>query len=167
MSHRPSIWTGSGWSRWHALVGMVAAVPETPTAPPVHARPERLVHKQRASASVAVLNHVSFPAMIEEFMAAATPAGLTIPVIASVAVFTDRVKDQHLVDGGAGRLWHDPRLGGGARRAVGAGTLEQVADEIKRRVLDVGIDGVIVNLPSHSPHTHRASSPRWARRPGR
>lgn len=35
----------------------------------------------------------------------------------------------------------------GGRRV--AGTPEQVADEIKRRVLDVGIDGVIVNLPSH------------------
>ena len=33
-------------------------------------------------------------------------------------------------------------------RAV-SGTPEQVADEIKRRVLDVGIDGVIVNLPTH------------------
>jgi F420-dependent oxidoreductase-like protein len=33
-------------------------------------------------------------------------------------------------------------------RAV-AGTPEQVADEIKRRVLDVGVDGVIVNLPAH------------------
>jgi F420-dependent oxidoreductase-like protein len=33
-------------------------------------------------------------------------------------------------------------------RAV-AGSPEQVADEIKRRVLDVGIDGVIVNLPTH------------------
>ena len=33
-------------------------------------------------------------------------------------------------------------------RAI-AGTPEQVADEIKRRVLDVGIDGVIVNLPTH------------------
>lgn len=33
-------------------------------------------------------------------------------------------------------------------RAV-SGTPEQVAEEIKRRVLDVGIDGVIVNLPTH------------------
>jgi F420-dependent oxidoreductase-like protein len=29
------------------------------------------------------------------------------------------------------------------------GTPEQVADEIKRRVLDVGVDGVIINLPTH------------------
>ncbi len=43
-----------------------------------------------------------------------------------------------------------PRDIGEARggRAV-AGTPEQVADEIKRRVLDVGVDGVIVNLPTH------------------
>ena len=33
-------------------------------------------------------------------------------------------------------------------RAV-SGSPDQVADEIKRRVLDVGIDGVIINLPTH------------------
>ncbi|MEC4762439.1 LLM class F420-dependent oxidoreductase [Mycobacterium sherrisii] len=33
-------------------------------------------------------------------------------------------------------------------RAV-AGSPDQVADEIKRRVLDVGVDGVVVNLPTH------------------
>src|SRR4029077_1786092 len=33
-------------------------------------------------------------------------------------------------------------------RAV-TGTPTQVAEEIKRRVLDVGIDGVIINLPTH------------------
>ncbi|CDO87140.1 LLM class F420-dependent oxidoreductase [Mycobacterium triplex] len=43
-----------------------------------------------------------------------------------------------------------PRDIGGARggRAV-IGSPDQVADEIKRRVLDVGVDGVIVNLPTH------------------
>jgi len=30
-----------------------------------------------------------------------------------------------------------------------SGTVDQVADQIKRRVLDVGIDGVIINLPTH------------------
>jgi F420-dependent oxidoreductase-like protein len=30
-----------------------------------------------------------------------------------------------------------------------SGTVDQVADEIKRRVLDIGIDGVIINLPTH------------------
>lgn len=33
-------------------------------------------------------------------------------------------------------------------RAV-IGSPEQVAEEIKRRVLDVGVDGVIINLPTH------------------
>lgn len=74
-----------------ASVGMVAAVPETPTAPPVHARPRRLVEKQRAGASLAVLNHVRVPDMIAEFMTAARAAGLSIPVVAAVAVFTDSV----------------------------------------------------------------------------
>jgi methylenetetrahydrofolate reductase (NADPH) len=74
-----------------ASVGMVPAVPETPTAPPVHGRPARLVEKQRAGASLAVLNHVPFPEMIGEFMTAAISAGLSIPVIAAVAVFTDTV----------------------------------------------------------------------------
>ncbi|MEM6104688.1 methylenetetrahydrofolate reductase C-terminal domain-containing protein [Mycobacterium sp. 050272] len=74
-----------------ASVGTIAAVPETPTAPPVSARPDRLVEKQRAGASLAVLNHVPYPEMIAEFMTAAISAGLSIPVIAAVAVFTDSV----------------------------------------------------------------------------
>jgi methylenetetrahydrofolate reductase (NADPH) len=74
-----------------ASVGMVPAVPETPTAPPVQARPARLVEKQRAGASLAVLNHVPYPDMIAEFMKTARSAGLSIPVIAAVAVFTDSV----------------------------------------------------------------------------
>lgn len=74
-----------------ASVGVTPAVPETPTAPPVHARPTRLVEKQRAGADVAVLNHVPYPAMIADFMTAARSAGLSIPVIAAVAVFTDSV----------------------------------------------------------------------------
>lgn len=74
-----------------AATGVIAAVPETPTAPPVHARPARLVEKQRAGASLAVLNHVPFPGLVVEFMRTARAAGLTIPVIAAVAVFTDTV----------------------------------------------------------------------------
>lgn len=74
-----------------ASTGVVAAVPETPTAPPVHARPARLVEKQRAGASLAVLNHVPYPALVADFMTAARAGGLTIPVIAAVAVFTDSV----------------------------------------------------------------------------
>jgi methylenetetrahydrofolate reductase (NADPH) len=74
-----------------ASLGMVAAVPETPTAPPVDTRPARLVEKQRAGARIAVLNHVTSPQTVRQFMAAALSGGLTIPVLAAVAVFTDAV----------------------------------------------------------------------------
>ncbi|MGE2836763.1 methylenetetrahydrofolate reductase [Mycobacterium sp. SMC-4] len=74
-----------------AELGMTAAVPETPTAPPVEQRPLRLVQKQRAGARVAVLNHVTEPSTVAAFMGAARAHGLTIPVLAGVAVFTDSV----------------------------------------------------------------------------
>jgi methylenetetrahydrofolate reductase (NADPH) len=72
-----------------AQLGMSAAVAETPNAPPRSLRALRLVGKQRCGASVAVLNHVARPADVAAFVAAARGEGLTIPVIAAVAVFTD------------------------------------------------------------------------------
>jgi 5,10-methylenetetrahydrofolate reductase len=72
-----------------AQLGLSAAVAETPTAPPQAGRAQRLVEKQRAGAAVAVLNHVPRPDGVRDFMASARAAGLTMPVIASVAVFTD------------------------------------------------------------------------------
>jgi methylenetetrahydrofolate reductase (NADPH) len=72
-----------------ASTGISAAVPETPAAPPRHLRPFRLAQKQRAGAAVAVLNHDTV-ASVASFMGAATQAGVTIPVIAAVAIFTDR-----------------------------------------------------------------------------
>jgi methylenetetrahydrofolate reductase (NADPH) len=72
-----------------ASLGLPVAVPETPTAPPVGLRPRRLVHKQRAGAGAAVLNHVVRPADVGAFLGAARALGLTLPVVASVPVFTD------------------------------------------------------------------------------
>lgn len=71
-----------------ASVGLSAAVPETPAAPPRHLRAFRLLQKQRAGAAAAVLNHAGV-ATVTEFMAAAAQVGVTIPVIAAVAIFTD------------------------------------------------------------------------------
>jgi methylenetetrahydrofolate reductase (NADPH) len=71
-----------------ASTGLSAAVPETITAPPRHLRARRLAHKQRAGAAVAVLNHAAVPS-VAEFMTAAAQAGVTIPVIASVTLYTD------------------------------------------------------------------------------
>jgi 5,10-methylenetetrahydrofolate reductase len=72
-----------------ASVGLPVAVAETPTARPVRLRPQRLVNKQRAGAAVGVLNHVPTSALLADFIDAARSAGLTMPVVASVAVFTD------------------------------------------------------------------------------
>jgi methylenetetrahydrofolate reductase (NADPH) len=71
-----------------ASAGLTAAVPETPAAPPRDLRPARLLAKQRAGAAVAVLNHAAVDT-VTAFMAGAATAGVTIPVIAGVAVFTD------------------------------------------------------------------------------
>lgn len=70
--------------------GLPVAVPETPTAPPVALRPRRLVHKQRAGARAAVLNHVARVEDVRTFVAAARAEGLTMPVVAAVPVVTDR-----------------------------------------------------------------------------
>jgi methylenetetrahydrofolate reductase (NADPH) len=72
-----------------ASMGLPVAVAETPTAPPTHLRPCRLVQKQRAGAKVAVINHVRSVAQVGVFVSAARAEGLTIPVVASVAVYTD------------------------------------------------------------------------------
>jgi 5,10-methylenetetrahydrofolate reductase len=71
-----------------AAAGLTAAVPEAPAAPPRDLRPRRLAEKQRAGAAVAVLNHATVDT-VTAFMAGAAQAGVTIPVIAAVAVFTD------------------------------------------------------------------------------
>jgi 5,10-methylenetetrahydrofolate reductase len=71
-----------------AAAGLTAAVPETPAAPPRDLRPARLAQKQRAGAAVAVLNHAAVDT-VTAFMAGAARAGVTIPVIAGVAFFTD------------------------------------------------------------------------------
>ena len=76
-------------TRLAAEHGVVAAVAESPSAPPVAVRPGRLVGKQRAGAGVAVLNHAGSPADVAAFVAAARAGGLAVPVVAAVAVFTD------------------------------------------------------------------------------
>lgn len=128
-----------------ASVGMAAAVPETPTAPPVHGRPGRLVQKQRAGASIAVLNHVTSPSVIARFVAAARSAGLTIPVIAAVAVFTD-VASAVVLQGLPG-LELDRRIVSGVVNAADpreAGT--DAAVQEARTLLSIdGVEGVNVS----------------------
>ena len=128
-----------------ASVGVTAAVPETPTAPPVHARPARLVEKQRAGASLAVLNHVPFPDMIAGFMATARAEGLAIPVIAAVAVFTDQMSAAVLQ--GLPGLELDPAVTEQVLNAgdpVAAG-IEAALVEARALLAIDGVDGVNVS----------------------
>ncbi|WP_244928042.1 methylenetetrahydrofolate reductase [Nocardioides sp. W7] len=69
--------------------GHAVAVPEAPAAVPRDLRPARLVEKERAGARLAVLNHVATAAEVASFVSAARSLGLSIPVIAAVAVYTD------------------------------------------------------------------------------
>lgn len=72
-----------------AAAGLTVAVPESPQAPPRALRPARLREKERAGARLCVLNHVGTAAEVARFAAAARAAGVTVPMIAGVAVITD------------------------------------------------------------------------------
>lgn len=73
-----------------ASLGLSAAVAETPTAPPREQRAVRLAQKQRAGAAVAILNHCSV-SVVRRFLLDAAAAGVSLPVIAAAAVYTDEV----------------------------------------------------------------------------
>ena len=70
-------------------VGLCAAVPETPLAPPRRQRAGRLLQKERAGAHLAVLNHVGSVAQVRDFVGQARALGVTLPILAAVTIFTD------------------------------------------------------------------------------
>jgi 5,10-methylenetetrahydrofolate reductase len=72
-----------------AQADLAVGVPEAPEAVPTSIRPARLLQKQNAGAQLAVLNHVGAPETLAGFVAAAQAVGVTIPIIAGVAVYTD------------------------------------------------------------------------------
>ena len=79
-------------TRLAALVsatGVPVAVAESPDAPPRHHRAHRLLAKQRAGAQIAFLNHVGGAASLAEFAERARDVGVTLPLVAGVAVYTD------------------------------------------------------------------------------
>jgi 5,10-methylenetetrahydrofolate reductase len=69
--------------------GLPLAVAEAPSAPPQHLRPYRVLAKQRAGASLCVLNHVATAPDVAGFVAACRAVGVTLPFVAGVAVYTD------------------------------------------------------------------------------
>ena len=125
-----------------ASIGMAPGVVESPTASPRWLRPARLVEKQRAGATVGVLNHVAAVSAVADFVSAARRHGLVMPVIASVAVFTDAVSAAVLQ--ALPGLDLDPDAVAavtGARDPVIAGIDAAVAEAAALLAID-GIDGV-------------------------
>lgn len=72
-----------------ARTGLAAAVAIAPSAPPRGLRPAALAQKQRAGASLAVSNHVAAADELAMFLDEARAVGADLPVVASVAVYTD------------------------------------------------------------------------------
>ncbi|MCD9199971.1 methylenetetrahydrofolate reductase [Aeromicrobium wangtongii] len=124
--------------------GHAVAVPEAPSAAPRQLRPARLVQKQRAGAHLAVLNHVGSAAEVASFVAASRELGLTIPVIAAVAVYTDERSAQVLQNFPGLHL--DPAQ---VTQVLGAGDVRSAGIEMALREARelLAIDGVAgVNL---------------------
>ncbi|MDL5156621.1 methylenetetrahydrofolate reductase C-terminal domain-containing protein [Actinomycetospora termitidis] len=72
-----------------ADAGLVATVSVAPAAPPVDRRVATLAAKQAAGARLVIGNHVASPAVLDAFLTAGRAAGVTLPLIAGVAVYTD------------------------------------------------------------------------------
>jgi 5,10-methylenetetrahydrofolate reductase len=72
-----------------SAAGLSVAVAESPEAEPQKWRPFRLLQKERAGAKVCFLNHVSSAQRLARFVGDARAAGVTLPFIAGVAVYTD------------------------------------------------------------------------------
>jgi len=72
-----------------AAAGLPTAVAESPDAPPISVRAGRLKQKQNAGAALGILNHVGSAARLAEFVGEARALGVTMPIVAGVAVYTD------------------------------------------------------------------------------
>lgn len=126
-----------------AHAGLAVAAAEAPEAPPRYLRPDRLFQKQRAGADFAILNHVGSVDRVSDFVARARAAGVTMPIVASVLVYTDEVSASVLQLPGLTMNPQQVAAVLGAGDPVEAGILQAVAEA---RAL-TGIDGVAgVNL---------------------
>jgi 5,10-methylenetetrahydrofolate reductase len=72
-----------------ASAGLVATSAVAPAAPPAEGRARALAEKQRAGTSLVVTNHVARAEELAAFLTRARAAGVDLPVIAGVAVYTD------------------------------------------------------------------------------
>ncbi|CAN5757840.1 methylenetetrahydrofolate reductase C-terminal domain-containing protein [soil metagenome] len=128
-----------------AAAGLTVAVPESPAAPPQHLRAPRLLQKQHAGARIAILNHVGSAGAVRAFAAEARSLGITMSLLASVAIYTDAHSADVLLRFPGLHL--DPTLVAGVLGAddpVGAGIDAAVAEAVELLSID-GIDGVNIS----------------------
>ena len=140
-----------------ASLGVPVAVPEAPAAPPRAMRPARLLQKQRAGARLALLNHAGSAAELAGFVRASRDAGVTIPLVAGVAVYTDP-RSAHVLQNFPG-LHLDPEPVArvlAAADPIAAGIEAAVAEARQLLAID-GIDGVnLSGLASGRGELHAA-----------
>lgn len=128
-----------------AAAGLTVAVPESPAAPPRHLRAARLLQKQHAGGRLAILNHVGTTGEVRAFAAEARALGVTMPLLASVAVYTDahsadvllRFPGLHLDPAHVDRVL-------GAEDRVAAGIDAAIDEAVALLAID-GIDGVNIS----------------------
>ena len=140
-----------------ASLGLAVAVPEAPAAPPRWLRPARLLQKQRAGAQLALLNHAGSAAELAAFVRASRDSGVSIPLVAGVAVYTDPRSAQVLQNFPGLHLDPEP-----VARVLGAGDpieagIEAAVAEARQLLAIEGIDGVnLSGLASARGELHAA-----------
>lgn len=124
--------------------GHLVSVAESPFAPPVGRRPERLLEKQAAGAEICFVNHAGGAGPVEAFIGQARALGVTLGFIPCIPVVIDRASAELMLtfttlvlpDG-----FLDGILAAADPRAAGI----SAAVELGTRMLD--LDGVVgVNL---------------------
>lgn len=70
-------------------IGLAVSVAATPLAPPMDQRALRLLDKQRAGATMCIVNHAGGVTGVARFVAAARSIGVDVAFLPCVAVFTD------------------------------------------------------------------------------
>ncbi|WP_430869039.1 methylenetetrahydrofolate reductase C-terminal domain-containing protein [Demequina aurantiaca] len=70
--------------------GHLVSVAEAPLSPPTHARPARLLEKQRAGAQICFVNHAGGVGPVRDFITRAQALGVTMGFIPCVPIIVDR-----------------------------------------------------------------------------
>lgn len=76
--------------------GALVSVGESPAAPPVGARPDRVVMKETAGADLVILNHAGSPQRLIDFADRCADVGATVDLVAPVPVITDHASARAL-----------------------------------------------------------------------